>query len=245
MSLVRAHELAGGYVPGRDALEAVSFALEAGADGRRPRAQRGRQDDAVPRPARRAPAAARDRRAGGAAGLRAPDRPRAAGLPGQRARRRADGRLPPHAVLPAAWPRRARRGRGRARARRPRRPRPRALRDAVGRPAPARADRPRAGPGRPRAAARRAAVRRRRAERRPHRGRAARAARRGPRAAGRHPRRRAGAPLRARPVPAPPPDRVRRARRGARCRRAAGDLRRRAGRARRRPLGRQRRPSPH
>ena len=30
MSLVRAHDLAGGYAPGRDALEGVSFTLEAG-----------------------------------------------------------------------------------------------------------------------------------------------------------------------------------------------------------------------
>ena len=65
--------------------------------------------------------------------------------------------------------------------------------DAVRRPAPARADRPRARAGRAGAAARRAAVGRRRAERRAHRGGASRAARRGPRAARGHPRRRAGA----------------------------------------------------
>ena len=77
----------------------------------------------------------------------------------------------------------------------------RPLRHAVGRPAPARADRPRARPGRRRPAARRA-VRRRR----PRRARSGswavrRARRRGPHAARRHARRRAGAALAPRPVP--------------------------------------------
>ena len=62
----------------------------------------------------------------------------------------------------------------------------------------------------------------------------ARAARRGPRAARRDPRRRARPPVRPRAVPAPPPGRLRRARRGADHGGAAGDLRRRARAPRRR-----------
>ena len=103
------------------------------------------------------------------------------------------------------------------------------VRRALRRPAPARADRPRARAGRARAAARRAVHRPRRAERRAPRAAARRLAARGPRAADRHPRRRAGAPLGPRALPQRPPGRVRRAAetvltpRGAR-----GDLRRRA-----------------
>ena len=74
-------------------------------DRRRARPQRRRQDDALPRAARRAPDPARRDRAARPAGLRAPDRARAARLPGQRVRRRADGRLRAHAVVPARRPR--------------------------------------------------------------------------------------------------------------------------------------------
>ena len=58
MTLVRVDGLTGGYAPGADVLDGVSFALEAGHDRRRARAQRRRQDDAVPRAARRAARAA-------------------------------------------------------------------------------------------------------------------------------------------------------------------------------------------
>ncbi len=83
-----------------------------GRDRRRARPQRRRQDDAVPRAAGRAARPARRDRDAGPARVRAPDRARAARLPGQRVRRRADGRLRADAVVPA---RRAPRPRGRAR----------------------------------------------------------------------------------------------------------------------------------
>ena len=94
-------DLSGGYVPGRDALRDVSFAAGGGRDRRRARSQRRRQDDALPRPAGRAPDPARRGRAARPAGVRAPDRARAARLPRQRVRRRADGRLRAHALVPA------------------------------------------------------------------------------------------------------------------------------------------------
>ncbi len=120
----------------------------------------------------------------------------------------------------------------------------RAVRRALRRPAPARADRPRAGAGRAGAAARRAAVGRRRCEHGEHRGAVRGAARGGEGAPGRHPRRPPGPRLAARPVRERPPDRVRRPRlpepRGA-----AGDLRRRArGAARRQDRGCGRAPRP-
>ena len=81
--------------------------------GRRgPRPQRRRQEHAVPRAAGRAAAAPRRGRARGPARLRAADAARAARLPGLRARRRADGRLRAHALVPAARPRRSRGGAG-------------------------------------------------------------------------------------------------------------------------------------
>ena len=74
MSLVRAEDLAGGYAPGRDALEAVSFALE---PGRSP-ACSGPTAAARRRCSARCSASCRTRRgdgrAGGPPGLRAADR---------------------------------------------------------------------------------------------------------------------------------------------------------------------------
>ena len=129
MSVVT-RELRGGYVRGVDVLGGVDFAVAAGRDRRRARAQRRRQDDAVPRAAGRAAVPDRRGGAGGAAGVRAADRGRAARLPGQRARRRADGRLRAHAVVPARGARGPGAGGRGARARRARGPRGRALRDA-------------------------------------------------------------------------------------------------------------------
>ena len=107
----------------------------------------------------------------GRAGVRAADRARAARLPGQRARRRADGRLRAHAVVAAASRAPTARRRG-PRSTASASPTGRGARfgDAVRRPAPARADRPRAGAGRAGAAARRAAVGRRRRQRGADRG---------------------------------------------------------------------------
>ena len=71
-----------------DALRDVAFAAARRRDRRRARAQRRRQDDAVPRAARRAAGPPRRGRAPGPAGVRAPDRARAARLPRERVRRR-------------------------------------------------------------------------------------------------------------------------------------------------------------
>ena len=87
------------------------------------------------------------------------------------------------------------------------------LRRALRRPAPARPDRPRPGPGRPRAAARRALLRPRPARRRaPRSADRRRWPARAARVVDRHPRPRAGAALGLRALPQPPPDRRRPAR---------------------------------
>ena len=124
-----------------------------------------------------APMSGRDR-PGRPRGRGAADRPLAAGLPGVGARRRADGHAAPGCRGGAGPGARDRAGRARrARPRRPGRPRARHVRRAVRRPAPARADRPRAGAGRAPAAARRAVLRPRQRERRPADRAAARAGR--------------------------------------------------------------------
>ena len=78
--------------PASRSLSDVTFALSAGADRGRARTQRRRQDDALSGAARRARAARGDGRRATALRRRPADRALAAGLPGQRARRRADGR---------------------------------------------------------------------------------------------------------------------------------------------------------
>ena len=92
----------------------VTFEAGARPVGVRARTQRRRQDHPVPRPARRARAARRQRRGRAAApGLRRADRPHPARLPGQRARRGADGRARARPLVAAAAARRARRRRAR------------------------------------------------------------------------------------------------------------------------------------
>ena len=105
---------------------------------------------------------------------RAADRALAAGLPGQRARRRAHGLDLDAAVVAAPGPRAAPRGARGARSGRAGRAGRRDLRRPLGRPAPARAGGPGARAGRARDPPRRAVHRPRRAERRAPRGAARR-----------------------------------------------------------------------
>src|SRR6478672_2692737 len=232
----RARRRAGGRLrAGAGAHRRVVHAARRRADGR-PRPQRRRQDDAVRGPARRAAPAGGRRRRAGALRRRRPDRALAAGLPGQRPRRRADGRDRAPAVVAAPGPRRAPGRARRARRRRPRRRRRRHFRRPLRWPAPARAGGARARPGRPGDPARRAVHRPGQRERRAPRGADRATGERGPRADDRHLRRRAGPRLGHRPVPQPPPGRVRRSGRRPRPGHARGDLRRRH----RRPAGRRR-----
>ena len=93
--------LAGGYVPGREVLRDVSFTAAPGQivgilgpnGGGKTTLFRALLDEL---PVRRG-----ELSLPGRAGLRPADRPGPARLPGQRARRRADGRLRAHAVVPA------------------------------------------------------------------------------------------------------------------------------------------------
>ena len=228
----RTEALAGGYRPGVDAISGVTFAAEPGEVVAILGPNGGGKSTLFRALLGELPHRRGTVELAGAPAYVPADRARAARLPGLRARRRADGRLQPHAVLPPARPRA---GRARALARVGLEDAGgRALRRALRRPAPARADRPRARAGRAGAAARRAAVGRRRAQRRAHRGAVRGAARGGEGAARGDPRRPPGPRLAARALPPRPPDRVRRARTVPEPRGPAGDLRRRARRPRRR-----------
>ena len=118
MAVIRVDDLAGGYAPGTRRDRRRDVRARARHDRGRPRPERRRQDDAVPRAARRTAACSRgDRRAASAPRVRPADRPHAPRLPGQRARRRPDGRLLPHARVaahPARRPRRRQARRSRA-----------------------------------------------------------------------------------------------------------------------------------
>ena len=149
----------------------------------------------------------------GQPGLRRPVGPRAAGLPGERARRRPHGRLRAHARVAAARAAASASGRRRcSTASASRRRRGDAVRRAVRRPAPAGAHRAGAAAGRAAAAARRAVHRRRPRERGGPARHPRRAARRGPRAAGVDARHRPRAAL----GPGAVPQRRRRSRSGRR-----------------------------
>ena len=148
MSLVRTATSPAATSPGRDALAGVSFALEAGQAVAVLGPNGGGKTTLFRALLGELPLRRGTVELDGRARLRAADRARAAGLPGLRARRRADGRLRPHPVVPPARPRRRAAGARGARARRARRPSRRPLRHALGRPAPARADRARARAGR-------------------------------------------------------------------------------------------------
>src|SRR5215213_8620969 len=205
---------------------------------RRPRPQRRRQDDALSRSPPRAAPITRHAHHDRPLRQRPPDRALPPRLPRQRARRRTDGDDPRSRVVAAPDPHRPRRRARRAEARRPRRPRRAHVRRAVGRAAPACADRASARAERAGPAARRAVHRPRHDECRPPGGAAARARPRRPSRHDRHARPRAGASLGSRPVRQRPPDRVRGPSRDAHARRARADVRRRDRDASRRGPGR-------
>ena len=97
----RHSDLRGGYVRGVDVLGGVTFAVAAGRDRRGAGPNGGGKTTLFRALLGELPFRTGDGRARRPAGVRAADRGRAARLPGQRARRRADGRLRAHAVVQA------------------------------------------------------------------------------------------------------------------------------------------------